>query len=80
LSERGNMKKKLAAIVNQLSDENTRLNVNGIRETINYLMFTKLKDLRICDELNENVPFDQAVFILGLITIVIIKQRKRILN
>ena len=28
LSERGNMKKKLAAIVNQLSDENTRLNVN----------------------------------------------------
>ncbi|MDH5665402.1 MAG: hypothetical protein OEY10_03800 [Nitrosopumilus sp.] len=52
LSERGNMKKKLAAIVNQLSDENTRLNVNGIRETINYLMFTKLKDLRICDELN----------------------------
>jgi len=51
-NERGKHVKKLAAIVNQLSDENTRLNVNKIRETINYLMFDKIKDIRVSDTLN----------------------------
>ena len=51
-NKRGIAGKKLAAIVNQLSDENTQLNVNKIRESINYLMFDKLKNIRVCDKLD----------------------------
>jgi len=51
-NQRGIKRKKLAAIVNQLCDENTKLNVNKIRESINYLMFDKLKNIRVCDRLN----------------------------
>jgi len=50
-NERGIQRRKLAAIVNQLCDENTKLNVNKIRESINYLMFDKLKSIRVCDTL-----------------------------
>jgi len=48
---RGIEKKKLAAIVNQLSDENTKLNIRKIRETIDYLMFDKLKEIKVSDAL-----------------------------
>jgi len=66
--ERGIHRKKLASIVNQLSDENTKLNVNKIRQAINYLMFDELKDIKVCDTLNLKEVRDGKFGVNGLMT------------